>query len=198
VGSTSVTQVNATGPLHATGTTTVALTIDAATNAAAGVVRLATDVEATAGTLETVAVNPKQLKAIAPSAATTSAAGVVQLADSIAVGAGTTGRVVDAAQLKAATPDATESVKGIAEIATTAEVTAGTDDTRIVTPAKLKAYVATASPAPADASETVKGIVELATVAEVTTGTDTARAVTPAGAKAVYLPIDFRTLATLP
>ena len=36
-------------------------------------------------------------------------------------------------------PDATESVKGIAEIATTAEVNAGTDDKRIVTPAKLKA-----------------------------------------------------------
>ncbi len=38
-------------------------------------------------------------------------------------------------------PDATETVKGIAEIATTAEVAAGTDDQRIVTPAKLQAYV---------------------------------------------------------
>jgi len=138
VGSTSVTQVNATGPLHATGTTTVALTIDAATNAAAGVVRLATDVEATAGTLETVAVNPKQLKANVPSAATTAAAGIVQLADSIAVGAGTPGRVVDAAQLKAATSDATEAVKGIVELATAAETTTGTDTTRAVHPAGLK------------------------------------------------------------
>ena len=34
-------------------------------------------------------------------------------------------------------PQATETVKGVAEIATTAEVTAGTDDTRIVTPLKL-------------------------------------------------------------
>jgi hypothetical protein len=34
--------------------------------------------------------------------------------------------------------NATETVAGIAEIATTAEVTTGTDDTRIVTPLKLK------------------------------------------------------------
>lgn len=36
-------------------------------------------------------------------------------------------------------PPATETTMGVAEIATTAEVTAGTDDTRIVTPAKLSA-----------------------------------------------------------
>ena len=36
-------------------------------------------------------------------------------------------------------PNATEIVAGIAEIATTAEVTTGTDDTRIVTPLKMKA-----------------------------------------------------------
>lgn len=35
-------------------------------------------------------------------------------------------------------PNATETLAGIAEIATTAEVTTGTDDTRIVTPLKLK------------------------------------------------------------
>ena len=36
-------------------------------------------------------------------------------------------------------PNATETVAGIAEIATTAEVSTGTDDTRIITPLKLKA-----------------------------------------------------------
>jgi len=191
VGSTSVTQINATGPLHATGTTTVALTVDAASNTDAGVVRLATDVEATAGTLETVAVNPKQLKANVPSSATTAKAGVVQLADSIAIGAGTAGRVVDAAQLKAATPDATESVKGIAEIATTAEVTTGTDDTRIVTPAKLKAYVATAV---SDATTSAKGIVQLADAAAVTAGT-TGRVVDAAQLKAAATPAATTTTA---
>jgi hypothetical protein len=69
-------------------------------------------------------------------------------------------------------PPATETVKGVAEIATTAEAQAGTDDTRILTPKKLQDVTST---------ETRKGVVELATVAEVQTGTDTARAITPAG-----------------
>jgi len=38
-------------------------------------------------------------------------------------------------------PDATESVKGIAEIATQLETDTGTDDARIVTPKKLAVYV---------------------------------------------------------
>ena len=37
-------------------------------------------------------------------------------------------------------PPATETTMGVAEIATTAEVNAGVDDSRIVTPAKMKAY----------------------------------------------------------
>ena len=43
-------------------------------------------------------------------------------------------------------PDATETVKGVAEIATQAEVTTGTDDTRIVTPLKLATAVPAALP----------------------------------------------------
>jgi hypothetical protein len=73
-------------------------------------------------------------------------------------------------------PDASETVKGIAELATQAEVTTGTDDARIVTPLKL----ATAVPA---ATEAKAGKVELATAAETTAGTDTTRAVHPAGLK---------------
>ena len=69
-------------------------------------------------------------------------------------------------------PQATETVKGVAEIATTAEAQAGIDDTRMLTPEKLQAVTAT---------ETRKGVIELATDTEVQTGTDTARAVTPAG-----------------
>lgn len=69
-------------------------------------------------------------------------------------------------------PPATETVKGVAEIATTAEAQAGTDDTRILTPAKLQDVTATT---------TRKGVVELATNTETQDGTDTARAVTPAG-----------------
>lgn len=69
-------------------------------------------------------------------------------------------------------PQATETVKGVAEIATTAVAQAGTDDTRMLTPKKLQDVSATT---------TRSGVVELATSAEVQTGTDTERAVTPAG-----------------
>jgi hypothetical protein len=61
-----------------------------------------------------------------------------------------------------AIPVATDAVQGLIELATQAEVAAGTDAVRAVTPATLKQYVATASPPPPDASETVKGIVQLA------------------------------------
>jgi hypothetical protein len=69
-------------------------------------------------------------------------------------------------------PQATEAIKGVAEIATTAEAQAGTDDERFLTPAKLQSVTST---------ETRRGVIELATNAEVQTGTDTSRAVTPAG-----------------
>lgn len=69
-------------------------------------------------------------------------------------------------------PQATETVKGVAELATTSEAQAGTDDERILTPAKLQAVTATT---------TRKGVIELATDAEVQAGSDTTRAVTPSG-----------------
>lgn len=67
---------------------------------------------------------------------------------------------------------ATETTAGVVELATVAEVAAGTDSSRAVTPAGLSARTAT---------ETRTGVVELATTAEVQAGTDTTRAVTPAG-----------------
>lgn len=68
--------------------------------------------------------------------------------------------------------NATESVRGIAQLASSAEVIAGTDTEKIVTPAGLASKTAT---------DARKGIVELATSAETQTGTDAERAVTPAG-----------------
>lgn len=72
-------------------------------------------------------------------------------------------------------PQATETVKGVLEIATTAEAQAGTDDERAITPKKLQDVTATS---------TRKGVVELATDAETQTGTDATRAVTPAALSA--------------
>jgi baseplate structural protein gp10 len=85
---------------------------------------------------------------------------------------------IDAGYMLASVPDASETVKGVVELATTAEASTGTDTTRAVTPAGLSAAVGAFVP---DATETVKGKVELATTTEASTGTDTVRAVTPAG-----------------
>ena len=59
--STAVTSITASAPLSAAGTAAVALTVADATNAAKGVIRIATNAEATGGTLETVCVTPGQL-----------------------------------------------------------------------------------------------------------------------------------------
>ncbi len=69
-------------------------------------------------------------------------------------------------------PPATETVKGVAELATSAEVQTGTDAERIVTPVGLSSRTAT---------NARTGLVELATDAETQSGTDAIRAVTPAG-----------------
>jgi hypothetical protein len=93
----------------------------------------------------------------------------------------------------AGVPDASETVKGIVELATTAEAAAGSDTVRAVTPAGAASAIAVLAPAAIpSASETVQGKVELATNAETTTGTDTTRATTPANVKAA---IDARVVA---
>lgn len=77
-----------------------------------------------------------------------------------------------AAAIPASPPDASTTVKGLVELATSLETQAGTDTQRVVTPAALTARTAT---------DTRIGLVELATNLEVQGGTDTLRAVTPAG-----------------
>ena len=76
-------------------------------------------------------------------------------------------------------PPASETVKGVAEIATQAEVDAGTDDERIVTPLKLAERLADAFGAIVSATEETEGVAELATQAEVDAGADDERIVTP-------------------
>lgn len=75
-------------------------------------------------------------------------------------------------------PVASDTVSGIIELATDAEVQAGVDAVRAVTPAGLASCTAT---------ETRTGVVELATKAEAVVGTDTTRAVTAAGVAAAIL-----------
>lgn len=69
-------------------------------------------------------------------------------------------------------PVASDTVSGIVELATDAEVQTGTDAVRAVTSAGLSSRTAT---------ETRTGVIELATAAEVQAGVDAVRAVTPAG-----------------
>lgn len=69
-----------------------------------------------------------------------------------------------------AVPDASESQKGVIEIATQAETNAGADDTRAITPLKLQSRQAT---------ESLKGIAEVATQAETNTGANDTHIVTP-------------------
>lgn len=71
--------------------------------------------------------------------------------------------------------DATETVKGIAEIATAAEVSTGTDDARIVTPLKLKT-VADAKVASTDARVTADQAAGTASIRTIGTGALQAKA----------------------
>lgn len=96
------------------------------------------------------------------------------------------GTDIDAGYMLASVPDASTTVKGIVELATSAETITGTDAVRAVTPAGSSAAISAAITAAAtpDASTTVKGKVELATDAETITGTDTVRAITPSNLQA--------------
>jgi hypothetical protein len=100
------------------------------------------------------------------------------LSDASTVDINMTALVADAVGSVAA---ASETASGIAAIATTAEVTTGTDDLRFVTPLKLAAYVANAiaGGALAYATSTVAGKVTLAVASEVGSTSDT-EAATPA------------------
>lgn len=86
-------------------------------------------------------------------------------------------------------PPATETVKGVAEIATQAEVDEGEDDERIVTPLKLAERLAEAFGAIVSATETVEGVAEIATLAEALAGEDDDRIITPLKLAGVLEPV---------
>lgn len=134
-----------------------------ATATNAGIVALATAEEVADGTNAQKAVTPNALKSLV---ASETVRGLVRVA-------------TDAESAAGAISDAVSTPKGVkasmdARIATNAEVQAGTDAAKTVTPSSLSARTA---------SDARTGLVELATSAETTAGTDTARAVTPAGVK---------------
>lgn len=113
----------------------------------------------------------------------------------------------DVAAISAGTvPDATDSVKGIVQLATPAEVNTGTNALKAVTPAGIEAWTGStnvtelgtvvtgtwnASTIPTNklpaGSTSQVGVVELADSAETITGTSTTLATTPAGVAAATL-----------
>lgn len=102
--------------------------LPSATEAAPGIVELATVAEATTGTDTARAVTPAGVKAVGDTKA--------PLSHTHAAGDVNSGTF-----LPARLPQATETAIGALEIATTAEVLAGTDNTRAVTPAGQMATV---------------------------------------------------------
>lgn len=100
------------------------------------------------------------------------AATVIDDADLLLIRQGTTEKSVSGSVVKSlgSQPNASETVKGIVELATIAETITGTDATRAVHPAGLASLTAT---------ETRSGLIALATVAEAQAGTNNQKVITP-------------------
>jgi hypothetical protein len=141
----TVTTVTASSPIHVTtATTTPALTIDDATTAAKGVVQLADGAAVTAGTAGLV-VTADQLKATNDAVALATAGGLPDAPDGTADGTKQYVRQVVRAGTantkswaEVTVANATRTKAGVAEIATESEITAGTDDSRFITPLGAK------------------------------------------------------------
>ena len=74
-------------------------------------------------------------------------------------------------------PDASETVKGIAKIATTSLAQAGTNDTDMMTPLKVRQAIDNV--APGQATETTLGVARIATTSEAQFGVNDTRMMTP-------------------
>ena len=105
--------------------------ISAATTDTPGVIELATDAEATAGTDTTRAINAKQLAA-AKQSAINSAKVTIQTSNGITGGSTTPGNSFALSGV-----DALTTAKGVVQLATQDEVNTGTDAKKVITPATL-------------------------------------------------------------
>lgn len=102
-----------------------------ATTSAKGVIELATDAEAEAGTDTTHAINAKQLAA-AKQSAIDSAKVTIQTSNGITGGSSTASNSYTLSGVNAST-----TTKGVVQLATQAEVNTGTDTSKVVTPSTL-------------------------------------------------------------
>ena len=185
------------------------VSIDYATSATDGVVQFATDAEASGGTSETVAVNPKQVKSAIDQIpyATDSTPGLIRIATPAEIAAGSdnttavtpaqVAQVVGGVSVTANLPltvaasgtvfdfdinYATETTDGSIRIASAAEMTAGTSTNTVVTPAALETRLGGLEIV--DGDTTNKGLVRFATNSEVIAGTEPLAAVAPSSLRA--------------
>lgn len=185
--------------------------IDECTNSQQGSVRFSTDLEATTGSLETAAINPKQLKTAIENIpdGTSSIKGLVRFAtgtealngvlNDVAVTPAQLDNKIDVVNVTANLPlvstqfgptwdldinDATESTVGVIRIATDAEANTGTATDIAINPKQLEARLGGVTIT--DATTTVKGILRLATDSEVLAGVTANEAVTPASMRYAF------------
>jgi hypothetical protein len=162
----------------------------AASETVAGIIEIATNAEATAGTATDKALVPSNISSI----------DLNQLDEiSYTAGAGIDGKFLkyvnansqwEAADAPTAAA-ASETVAGVIEIATNAEATAGTATDKALVPSNLSSVGTSQLNNDAGfidntaASETVAGIIEIATNAEATTGTATDKALVPSNLSSI-------------
>lgn len=138
-------------------------TLPAASETVVGGAEIATQAETDAGTDNTRTITPAKLAsyktnildpAYTTPAASETVAGIAEIATQAETDAGTDNtrmvspaklaafktNVLDTAYVASPLPAASETVAGISEVASQAETDAGIDDTRIVSPARLKAH----------------------------------------------------------
>ena len=141
-----------------------------ATDTRSGLIKTATADEAKTGTDAAKAVTPAALKAAVDARAAS---------DDVAAGGSSTTSFLTPKSVLAI--EAGTGKKGLVELATETEAKAGTDATKAMTPATVKAAFDNAF---ASATEEQRGTVRLATPDEARAGTDATTAVSPANLKA--------------
>lgn len=141
-----------------------------ATDTRLGLIKTATADEAKTGTDAAKAVTPAALKAAVDARAAS---------DDVAAGGSSTTSFLTPKSVLAI--EAGTGKKGLVELATEAEAKAGTDATKVMTPATVKAAFEDSF---ASATEEQRGTVRLATSDEAKAGTDETTAVSPATMKA--------------
>lgn len=164
----------------------VAPGLPVASEAVAGIAKLATVAQATAGTDRATLITPYTLNEVVkkPQASET-VYGTTKYANNTEAMAAT--NVTTSISPKALdyvfkTRQATETVMGASKVATNAQALAGADDNVIMTPKKVVAAINKFVLPVAPATETSQGVVKLATAAEIAAGTiATGVAISPKG-----------------